>query len=69
MKICITRCIRIETYDASLLFKFCFNPERVTDYFESVSIWYMFINPIADGGGGGIFIPHHHSISCHSETT
>ena len=21
------------------------------------------------GGGGGIFIPHHHSISCHSETT
>ena len=28
------------------------------------------INPIAyGGGGGGIFIPHHHSISCHSETT
>ena len=25
-------------------------------------------NPIAYGGGG-IFIPHHHSISCHSETT
>ena len=21
------------------------------------------------GGGGGIFIPHHHSIGCHSETT
>ena len=26
-------------------------------------------NPIAYGGGEGIFIPHHHCISCHSETT
>ena len=28
----------------------------------------LIINPIAYGGEG-IFIPHHHSISCHSETT
>ena len=28
----------------------------------------LLLNPIAYGGGG-IFIPHHHSISCHSETT
>ena len=27
-----------------------------------------YFNPIAYGEGG-IFIPHHHSISCHSETT
>ena len=25
-------------------------------------------NPIAYGGGG-FFIPHHHSISCHSDAT
>ena len=32
--------------------------------------WYKFkLNPIAYGGRGEIFIPHHHSISCHSETT
>ena len=39
MKICITGCIRIEAYDVPLLFKICFNSERVAEYFESVNVY------------------------------
>ena len=36
MKICVTGCIQIETYDVPLLFKFYLKSEHVADYSESV---------------------------------